>query len=106
MPSSIVPKKSEPKYSNAITAEKKIWQDVIRSMAIERGKELSKAYHLPEGVVFYPDFTKVEILQEDKKVAFESDAILIENLSKLKEQGEDITEALSKLKEKYNSIDI
>ena len=106
VPSSIVPKKSEPKYSNSEQAEKKVWQNIIKPMAIERGKELAKVYQLPEGVVFYPDFSKVEILQEDKKTSYESDTILLDNLARLKEQGEDVSKALTKLKEKYNSIDI
>lgn len=106
LPSSIVPKKSEPKYSNFEQGEKKAWQTIIKAMAIERGVELAKAYNLPEGMVFYPDFSNVEILQEDKKTSFESDKIALDNIAKLKEQGADVQEALEKLTDKYNSLDI
>lgn len=106
IPSSIVPKRSEPKYSNANESERKVWQNIIKPYAVERGQELARVFQLPDGVTLYPDFSQVEILQEDKKVSLESDKIIIENLAKLREQGEDVSEAFAKITDKYNSLDI
>jgi len=106
IPSSLVPKKSEPKYSNMNEAERKVWQNIIIPYAIERGKELARVYQLPEGVVFYPDFSQVEILQEDKKTSLEADKILIENIKALSEQGQDVSQVLEKIMDKYNSFEL
>lgn len=102
--SDLVPKRVPSKYSNKIDGERKLWQTVIKSMAIERGAELSAALYLPEGLVLYPDFSKVEILQEDKKTGFEADKVMIENLTSLQENGIDVKENFDKLKEKYDGI--
>lgn len=102
IPSSITPKKSEPKYSNANESERKVWQNIIIPYAIERGQELARVYQLPDGVTFYPDFSSVEILQDDKKTGYEADKILIDNLSALRAEGEDVSEALKKITDKYN----
>lgn len=102
----LIPKRNPSKYANKIDGERKLWQTVIKSMAIERGKELSKSYYLPKGIIFYPDFTKVEILQDDKKVSYEADGILIDNLSKLKAEGQTVVEAMEKLTEKYNNLNL
>ena len=103
--SDLVPKRAPSKYSNKIDGERKLWQNVIKAMAIERGIELSQAFYLPEGYIFYPDFSKVEILQDDKKTSFEADGILIDNLIKMKEAGQETT-AFEKLKEKYDNISL
>lgn len=104
--SDLVPKRTPSKYSNKIDGERKLWQDVIKSMAIERGVELSQAFYLPEGYVFYPDFSKVEILQDDKKTSYEADSILIDNLIKMKETGQEVPNAFDKLKDKYENISL
>lgn len=100
----LIPKRNPSKYANKLDGERKLWQTVIKSMAIERGKEISEALYLPENVVLYPDFSKVEILQEDKKTAFEADKIMIENLTSLQEQGIDVQENYQKIKDKYDGI--
>jgi hypothetical protein len=102
----LVPKRNPSKFANKIDGERKLWQSVIKSNAIERGLELSKAYYLPDNVIFYPDFSQVEILQEDKKVSFEADGILIDNISKLKAEGQVVNDALAKLTDKYNNLSI
>lgn len=102
--SDMVPKRNSSKYSNKIDGERKLWQTVIKSQAIERGLELSKSFYLPENVIFYPDFTTVEILQEDKKTSFEADKVLIENLTALAEAGQDVSVNYAKIKEKYDGL--
>jgi hypothetical protein len=57
---------------------------------------------LPDEIEFYPDFSQVEALQEDKKTGLESDGILLDNLAKMTEAGQDVKQAYSNLKEKYN----
>lgn len=104
--SDLVPKRAPSKYSNKIDGERKLWQTVIKSMAIERGVELSQAFYLPDGLVFYPDFSQVEILQDDKKTSFEADKILIENLLTLRDANQDVSEALQKLEDKYKNMSL
>lgn len=102
--SDLVPKRAPSKYSNKIDGERKLWQTVIKSVAIERGVELAQAYYLPDGLVFYPNFQNVEILQEDKKTSYDADKVLIENLVSLKENGVAVEENFKKIKDKYDSI--
>src|SRR5690606_11956130 len=100
----LVPKRAPSKYSNKIDGERKLWQTVIKSTAIERGVELAEAYYLPDDLTFYPNFQNVEILQEDKKTSYEADEILIRNLASLKENGVSVEENFAKIKDKYDSI--
>ena len=100
----LVPKRAPSKFANKIDGERKLWQTVIKSTAIERGLELSKVFYLPENVIFYPDFTTVEILQEDKKTSFEADKVLIENLTALSTAGQDVSANYKKIKDKYDSL--
>jgi hypothetical protein len=100
----LVPKRAPSKYSNKIDGERKLWQTVIKSTAIERGVELSEAFYLPDNAVFYPNFQNVEILQEDKKTSYEADKVLIENLTALKENGVAVEDNFAKIKDKYDSI--
>ena len=102
----LVPKRNPSKFANKIDGERKLWQTVIKANAIERGEELEKAFYLPDNLTFYPDFSQVEILQEDKKTSFEADSILIDNAIKLKEQGKKVDETLNKLTDKYNKLSI
>ena len=100
----LVPKRAPSKYSNKIDGERKLWQTVIKSTAIERGVELAEAYYLPDDLTFYPNFQNVEILQEDKKTSYEADEILIRNLASLKENGVKVEDNFAKIKDKYDSI--
>lgn len=100
----LVPKRAPSKYSNKIDGERKLWQTVIKSTAIERGVELAQAYYLPDNLTFYPNFQNVEILQEDKKTSYEADEILIRNLASLKENGVSVDDNFVKIKDKYDSI--
>lgn len=102
----LVPKRNPSKFANKIDGERKLWQTVIKATAIERGEELSRAFYLPDNLVFYPDFSQVEILQEDKKVSFEADSILIDNIVKLKEQGQNVDDTFKKITDKYNNLNI
>ena len=45
---SLVPKKSEPKYSNMNEAERKVWQNIIIPYAIEREKSLQEFINCPK----------------------------------------------------------
>jgi hypothetical protein len=102
----LVPKRTPSKFANKIDGERKLWQTVIKSTAIERGVELSKAFYLPDNLVLYPNFSNVEILQEDKKTSFEADSILIDNLIKMQGAGQDVPNAFQKIKDKYESISL
>lgn len=89
-------------YANKPEAEKSLWQNVIKTMANDRASDLTAIYYLPDNLEFYPDFSNIEALQEDKKVSLESDSVLIDNLLKLKESGQEVSNALNNLTEKYN----
>lgn len=98
----IIPRKGSSTFTNKNDAEKGLWQNVIKSMCEDKAKDLDKAFYLPDEIEFYPDFSKVEALQEDKKTALESDGILLDNLQKMTEAGQDMNQAYSNLKEKYD----
>lgn len=98
----IIPRKGSSTFTNKNDAEKGLWQNVIKSICEDQAKDLTKIYYLPEDLEFFPDLSKVEALQEDKKTGLESDSILIDNLAKLTEAGQKMDQAYSNLNEKYN----
>lgn len=89
-------------FTNQKDAEKGLWQNVIKGRCEDRAKDMNKWFSLPEGLTFYPDFSTVEALQEDKKTALESDAILIDNMAKLTEAGQNVSQGYRNLTDKYN----
>lgn len=91
-------------FTNKQDAEKGLWQNVIKGRCIDRSKDLTKVFALPETMKFEPDFSTVEVLQEDKKTGYESDSILIDNLAKLTEAGQNVTQALTNITDKYNGL--
>ena len=99
----LIPKKGSSTFTNKEGAERGLWQNVIKSICEDKASDLTKAFYLPDGVVFKPNFSKVEALQEDKKVALESDSLFINNLSLLEEKGIDVTENYNKIKTKYDA---
>lgn len=98
----LIPRKGSSTFTNQNDAEKGLWQNVVKSICEDKAKDLNKVFYLPEELEFYPDFSKVESLQEDKKTSLESDAIEIDNIAKLTEAGQDMKIALNNLKDKYN----
>lgn len=98
----IIPRKGSSTFTNKNDAEKALWQNVIKSICEDKAKDLTKCYYLPEEIEFYPDFSKVEALQEDKKTGLESDGILLDNLQKLKDAGQNVDQAYSNVTDKYN----
>lgn len=98
----LVPKRGSSTFTNKQQAETALWQNVVKGICEDRAKDLTKVYYLPDGVVFRPDFSKVEALQEDKKTALESDSILIDNLAKLTEAGQNMGQAYTNLTDIYN----
>lgn len=89
-------------FTNKQDAEKGLWQNVIKGVGEDKAKDLTKAFALPDGIRFEADFSHIEVLQEDKKTAYESDGLLIDNLDKLREAGNDVQQAYNNLTEKYN----
>lgn len=98
----LLPIKEGVTFANFKDAEKGLWQNVIKAVCQDEAKDFSKAYALPEGIEFVPDFSDVEVLQEDKKTALESDGLLIDNLDKLREAGQNVDQAYGKIVERYN----
>ena len=98
----LLPKKDNATFSNQEIAEKSFWQNVIKSMAEDKARDLTKIFHLPEGLIFKPDFRGIEALQEDKKSGLEADGLYIDNLDKLKANGLDLTDAYNNMVDKYN----
>lgn len=98
----IIPRKGSSTFTNKNDAEKGLWQNVIKSMCEDKAKDLDKIYYIPEEIEFYPDFSQVEALQEDKKTGLESDGILLDNLAKLTEAGQKVDQAYNNLTDKYN----
>lgn len=99
----LLPLKEGTTFTNQTDAEKQIWQNVIKGLGDDKAKDLTKAFALPEGVIFEADYSHIEALQEDKKTALESDSLLIDNLAKLTEAGQDVKQAYDNITEKYNS---
>jgi len=98
----LIPRKGSSTFTNKNDAEKSLWQNVVKAVCIAEAEILTKAYYLPDGIVFEPDFSTVEALQEDKKVALESDGIYLDNLAKMAGANVDVSQAYNNLKEKYN----
>lgn len=98
----LIPRKGSSTFTNQNDAEKGLWQNVVKSMCEDKANDLSKVFYLPEDIEFYPDFSEVEALQEDKKTSLEADSIAIDNIVKLTEAGQDMNQALTNLKDKYN----
>lgn len=98
----LIPRKGSSTFTNQNDAEKGLWQNVVKSICEDKANDLSKIFYLPEEIEFYPDFSEVEALQEDKKVSLEADTIAIDNIIKLTEAGQDMKQALANLKDKYN----
>lgn len=98
----LVPRKGSSTFTNKEMAEKGLWQNVIKPMAEDKAKDLTKAFYLPDGIVFRANFDHIEALQEDKKTALESDSVFIDNLDKLREAGQDVNQAYTNLTDKYN----
>lgn len=98
----LVPRNGSSTFTNKETAEKTLWQNVIKPMAEDKAKELTKVYYLPDGVIFKANYDHIEALQEDKKTSYESDSIMIDNLAKLTEAGQNMEQAYNNLNEKYN----
>lgn len=98
----IIPRKGSSTFTNKNDAEKALWQNVVKSICEDEANNLTKAYYLPEDIEFYPDFSDVEALQEDKKTGLESDGVLLDNLAKLTEAGQNMDQAYSNLTDKYN----
>ena len=98
----IIPRKGSSTFTNKNDAEKGLWQNVVKSMCEDKAKDLDKIFYIPEELEFYPDLSEVEALQEDKKTALESDGILLDNLAKIKEAGQNVDQAYSNLTSKYN----
>lgn len=98
----IIPRKGSSTFTNKNDAEKGLWQNVIKSICEDKANDLTKIYYLPEEIEFYPDFSDVEALQEDKKTGLESDGILLDNLEKMTLAGQNVSQAYSNLTDKYN----
>lgn len=98
----LIPRKGSSTFTNKAGAETGLWQNVVKSMCEDKAKDLTKAFYLPDGIIFKADFSKVEALQEDKKTSLESDTILIDNLAKMTEANIDVKQAYNNLQEKYN----
>lgn len=98
----LIPRKGSSTFTNQNDAEKGLWQNVVKSICVDKAKDLTQAFYLPEEIEFRPDFSTVEALQEDKKTNYEADNILIDNLGKLSEAGQNMSTAYSNLNEKYN----
>lgn len=89
-------------FTNQQDAEKGLWQNVIKGLCADEAEDMTKAFYLPDGVAFVPDFSSVEALQEDEKTRQERDSIYIGNLQALNELGQDVTQALTNLTDDYN----
>ncbi len=98
----LLPIKGNTTYSNKPQAEKSLWQNVVKSICEDKAKDLNSIFYLPDEIEFYPDFSGVEALQEDKKTALESDGIFLDNLAKMKEAGQNVDQAYSNITEDYN----
>jgi hypothetical protein len=89
-------------FTNKQDAEKNLWQNVIKGRCEDRAKDMNKWVNIPDGITFYPDFSTVEALQEDKKTGLEADSVMLDNMAKLTLAGQDVKQGYANLTEKYN----
>jgi len=71
-------------FANKQDAEKFLWQNKIIPSAKEMGVILTKALYL-ENMRFVPDFSNIEILQDDRKTKAEADLLELDLVQKLEE---------------------
>jgi hypothetical protein len=65
----LIPTKDGTTYANKQVAERNLYQNVVKGMAEAKADTLTKAMRLDKvGLRLAPDFSKVEVLQEDRKL--------------------------------------
>jgi hypothetical protein len=65
----LIPTKNGTTFTNKQIAERNLYQNVVKGMAESKADTLTRAMRLDKvGLRLAPDFSKVEVLQEDRKV--------------------------------------
>lgn len=86
-------------FANQRDAEKHLWQNTVKPYAEDMAKKLSRVLMLdPLKQKISCDFSGVEVLQVDRKLAVEADLLELQLYRELKEQGVDNQNLLEKWK--------
>jgi len=98
----LLPLKDGTTFTNKEVAEAKIWSDIAVTYANDICNDLTNMFGLTnEKIAVKTD--NIGFLQSNRKLELESDKILIENLTALRDAGIDTTMQLNKLYEKYGN---
>jgi hypothetical protein len=100
VPKELLPRESDTTYANKRDAETYFWQNVIKGVAEDTGRMLTRAMGVTDGEIV-PLFNGVECLQEDRKTGLETDGTELDNLKKMQELGVDINGLLNDMKKRY-----
>jgi hypothetical protein len=98
----LLPLKEGTTFTNKEVAEAKIWSDIAVSYANDICKDLTNMFGLTNEKIAVKT-SDIGFLQANRKLELESDKILIENLTALKNAGINTTMQLNKLYEKYGN---
>lgn len=83
---SLLPCSKGTTFNNKRSAEKSLYQNVVKGVANDKAKTLTKAFYLNTiGLKFRPNYEDVEVLQEDVEISHRGDGLLLDNMKKLKE---------------------
>jgi hypothetical protein len=85
-------------FTNKESAERFLWQNIVCPYAKKMGNILTALFLIPEGYEILPDFSGIEILQQDRKTRLEGDLLEIELIKRLQEVGIENKELLNKWK--------
>lgn len=104
----LIPLKEGTTFSNKAQAEKNLYQNQVNSVAQAKADTFTKAFALDQiGLSFKPRIDDIQVLQQDKETDLKGDALLIDNVIKIRDaslmQGDDAQDIMDKLINKYKN---
>lgn len=91
----LLPREDGTTFTNKRDAEKQLWQNTIMPFAQTKAAQLTELLMLEnQGVKITADFSKVPILQEDKKTNVEIDLLEIQKIERLQALGGNVANYL------------
>ena len=99
----LLPLKEGTTFTNKEVAEAKIWSDIATTYADDICADLTSMFNLPAGQKLTYKKDAIPFLESQRKTKLEGDAVVIDNLLRLKESGYDVDALLTKLIEQYGN---
>lgn len=97
----LLPLKEGTTFTNKEIAEAKIWSDIATTYADDICADLTSMFNLPDGQKLTYKKDAIPFLESQRKTKLDGDAVVIDNLLRLKESGYNVDALLTKLIEQY-----